>query len=154
MMVMNTIILLHAQRLSSKSIIKMYIFFQTIMTAALFRSVSSVSSQTSHHLLTRSSSSSSFLRRSRHHTIAFATGLDSINSGGYRKQKSTKKYIPIATSYPPSNNSFRSSSTSSSTSSLHATSKRTITPTISNKNEKNQIPTILLAGFLGRLVNM
>ena len=29
------------------------------------------------------------------------------------------------------------------------TNKRTITPTISNKNEKNQIPTILLAGFLG-----
>jgi len=125
------------------------------MTAALFRGVSSslqssVSYQTSHHLLTRSSSSSTFIRRSRH-TLAFS--LDSIsssgiNSGGYRKKKSTKKYIPIATSYPPSNNSFHSSSTSS-TSSLHATNKRTITPTISNKNEKNQIPTIILAGFLG-----
>lgn len=134
-----------------------YIFLQTIMTAALFRGVSSslqssISSQTSHHHLLTRSSSSSFFRRSRH-TLAFS--LDSISSsdissGGYRKQKSTKKYIPIATSYPP-NNSFHSSS-SSSTSSLHATNKRTITPTISNKNEKNQIPTILLAGFLGRLV--
>ena len=115
------------------------------MTAALFRGVSSVSYQTSHHLLTRSSSSSSFIRRSRH-TLAFS--LDSISSsgissGGYRKQKSTKKYIPIATSYPP-NNSFHTSS------SLQATNKRTITPTISNANKnENQIPTILLAGFLG-----
>ena len=115
----------------------MYIFLQTIMSAALFRGVSSslqsVSYQTSHHhLLTRS--------RSRH-TLAFS--LDSINSGYKKRWQSTKKYIPIATSYPPS------SSTSSSSSSLQATNKRTITPSISNKNEKNQIPTILLAGFLG-----
>ena len=119
----------------------MYIFFQTIMTAALFLSSSlqsSVSYQTSHHLLTRS--------RSRH-SLAFTTGLgssiSSISSGNKKRWQSTKKYIPIATSYPPS------SSTSSSTSSLHATNKRIITPTISNTNEKNQIPTILLAGFLG-----